>query len=69
MLEDFSIQVPKGKIFAIMGGNGSGKSTALKVIMGIYKARRGESKGKWQDTISRTESAESFLLSLRWRRS
>lgn len=42
VLEDFSIQVPKGKIFAIMGGNGSGKSTALKVIMGIYKARRGK---------------------------
>lgn len=45
VLEDFSIQVPRGKIFAIMGGNGSGKSTALKVIMGIYKARRGKVKG------------------------
>lgn len=46
VLEDFSIQVPRGSLFAIMGGNGSGKSTALKVLMGIYKPRRGKVKAK-----------------------
>lgn len=46
VLEDFSLQVPGGKIYAVMGGNGSGKSTALKVLMGIYKPRRGKVKTK-----------------------
>ena len=44
VLDDFSLQVPKGSIFAILGGNGSGKSTALKVMMGIYKQHRGKVK-------------------------
>lgn len=44
VLNDFSLQVPKGSIFAILGGNGSGKSTALKVMMGIYKQHRGKVK-------------------------
>lgn len=44
VLDDFSLQVPKGSLFAVMGGNGSGKSTALKILMGIYKPRRGKVK-------------------------
>lgn len=46
VLDDFSLQVSKGSLFAVMGGNGSGKSTALKVIQGIYKPRRGKVKAK-----------------------
>ena len=33
--------VPKGKIFAIVGGNGAGKSTTLKTLCGICKPYRG----------------------------
>lgn len=44
VLEDFTMRVPEGMLYAVVGGNGSGKSTALKAIMGICKPRRGKVK-------------------------
>lgn len=44
VLEDFTMRVLKGMLYAVVGGNGSGKSTALKAIMGICKPRRGKVK-------------------------
>ena len=41
VLRGLSFQVPQGKLFAIVGGNGAGKSTALKTVCGICKAYRG----------------------------
>ena len=32
---DLSIAVPEGKIVCLLGGNASGKSTAMKVILGL----------------------------------
>lgn len=37
ILDDFSLNVPKGEVHVIMGPNGVGKSTLSKVIMGNYK--------------------------------
>ncbi|MBQ7838088.1 MAG: energy-coupling factor ABC transporter ATP-binding protein [Clostridia bacterium] len=42
ILENLSLEVPKGSIFAIMGGNGAGKSTLLKVVSGQLKAISGK---------------------------
>lgn len=41
VLRDFDWKLPRGSIYCIMGSNGSGKSTALKVMAGIYKPQRG----------------------------
>jgi branched-chain amino acid transport system ATP-binding protein len=41
-LHGISLQVPQGKIGALIGSNGAGKSTTLRAISGIIKARRGE---------------------------
>ncbi|KQO15377.1 ABC transporter ATP-binding protein [Paenibacillus sp. Leaf72] len=41
-LKNVSFQVRKGDSFAIVGGNGSGKSTMLKIISGIYKPSEGK---------------------------
>ena len=46
ILKDFSIDISGGKIYAIIGGNGSGKTTALKILAGIYKAKSGKIKRK-----------------------
>lgn len=42
ILKGVSVQVPKGKIFAIVGGNGTGKSTTLKAICNICRPYRGK---------------------------
>ena len=34
ILKDFSLTVPKGEVHAIMGPNGTGKSTLAKVLAG-----------------------------------
>ena len=41
VLKGVSFSVPKGSLFAIVGGNGTGKSTTLKVLSGICKPYRG----------------------------
>src|SRR5712691_1151395 len=40
-LTDVSFSVPKGSTYGVMGRNGSGKSTALKLVAGITKPTSG----------------------------
>jgi branched-chain amino acid transport system ATP-binding protein len=40
-LDGVSFGVPKGKIVALLGANGSGKTTALRAIAGLAAPRRG----------------------------
>ena len=42
ILRGVSVEVPKGSLFAIVGGNGAGKSTALKAICGTCRVYRGK---------------------------
>ncbi|MGN1114476.1 MAG: ABC transporter ATP-binding protein [Oscillospiraceae bacterium] len=44
VLKDFSISVCKGEIYSILGGNGSGKTTALNVLSGLDKPYKGKSR-------------------------
>jgi branched-chain amino acid transport system ATP-binding protein len=39
---DLSIEVGRGQIVCLLGGNASGKSTTMKVILGLLKPRSGE---------------------------
>lgn len=41
VLNKFSLSIGKGEFFALVGGNGSGKTTALKVCLGMLKPQRG----------------------------
>ncbi len=40
-LRDFNLTVPKGESVALIGNNGSGKSTALRLMAGIYQPTSG----------------------------
>ena len=42
VLKGVSLQVPKGKVVALLGANGAGKSTTLKAISNILAAERGD---------------------------
>lgn len=41
VVKDLSLEVHKGELFCIVGGNGTGKTTALSIIGGINRAYRG----------------------------
>jgi len=43
-LKDVSFTVPRGRTFGIIGSNGSGKSTMLKLVAGITKPTSGSVK-------------------------
>lgn len=42
VLRGISIEVPRGKIVAILGANGAGKTTTLKAISNLLRAERGD---------------------------
>jgi branched-chain amino acid transport system ATP-binding protein len=42
VLKGISLEVPDGAIVAMLGGNGAGKTTALKAISGLLKTEEGE---------------------------
>lgn len=42
VLKGVSLQVPKGRIVALLGGNGAGKSTTLKTISTLLRGERGD---------------------------
>jgi ABC-type polysaccharide/polyol phosphate transport system ATPase subunit len=54
-LTDVSFSVPKGSTYGVMGRNGSGKSTALKLVAGITKPTTG---------VVRVEGRISALIEL-----
>jgi branched-chain amino acid transport system ATP-binding protein len=42
VLKGVSLQVPQGKIVAILGGNGAGKTTTLRAVSNLLAGERGE---------------------------
>lgn len=62
ILFDVSLQVGRGEVVALMGRNGTGKSTTLKALMGMV-ARRGSVQFLGQD-IARREPHDIARLGL-----
>ncbi len=42
ILDEISMQIPKGSIFGLIGSNGAGKSTLLRLLCGVYETDGGE---------------------------
>ncbi|WP_409301714.1 metal ABC transporter ATP-binding protein [Peribacillus sp. SCS-155] len=69
VLENVSLDVPRGSFLAIVGPNGSGKSTLLKLLLGLHRLQSGSIKlfGKdirqfkdWQRIGFVSQKANSF---------
>ncbi len=42
ILENLTIQIPKGKVVSVMGGSGSGKTTLIRLMSGQHKPDAGQ---------------------------
>jgi phospholipid/cholesterol/gamma-HCH transport system ATP-binding protein len=62
VLDNVSLQVPKGEILAILGESGAGKSVLLKHIMGLLKPDQGS---VLIDNVDITQLSERELLKVR----
>ncbi len=60
ILKDISLTVKKGEFLALIGSNGTGKSTFLKCISGLLPMSRGDMKicGKRQSELKNKERAQ-----------
>jgi ABC-2 type transport system ATP-binding protein len=43
-LRDMTLRVPRGSVFAFLGRNGSGKSTAIRIMLGLLEPTRGSAR-------------------------
>jgi phospholipid/cholesterol/gamma-HCH transport system ATP-binding protein len=64
ILDDVSFTMPRGKVTALMGASGGGKTTVLRLISGQYRAQSGQVRfydadqsGKWQDVGAMSRDA------------
>ncbi len=61
VLHDVSLAVKKGEVVGLVGANGAGKSTTLKVLSGMLKAASGEIKS---EGVSLTELTAPQIVAL-----
>jgi len=47
ILDDVSMRVPRGKVTALMGASGGGKTTILRLIGGQNRAQQGHHAVRW----------------------
>ena len=52
VLRDLSFEVPRGKVVALLGRNGAGKSTTMKSVMQIVRTRSGQVSFQGQEVTS-----------------
>ena len=55
VVKNLSLQVKKGELFCMLGGNGTGKSTTLSLLSGIRRPYRGKILLKGKDIRKRKE--------------
>ncbi len=61
VVKNFNLCVQKGELFCLLGGNGTGKTTALSVISGLHTPYRGQVQLKGQN-ISKIKGLYDGLL-------
>src|SRR5581483_7431423 len=56
ILQGLNLQVGKGELVCLLGGNASGKSTTLKTVLGIVSPRNGAVRFDGEDVTGRSTS-------------
>lgn len=61
-VDNISCEIPRGCIYGMVGSNGAGKSTFLRLLTGIYKADNGEITIDGQDVFENPLAKEKFVF-------
>ncbi len=61
LMQDINFQIQPGEIFFILGGSGSGKSSLLKHMIGLYEPKAGQVLIQGQD-LHQADSEQRFQL-------
>jgi len=61
VLEDVSFNVKKGTIFALLGANGSGKTTTINILTTLLKVDSGTAKVFGFDVVDKASSVRSHI--------
>lgn len=64
VLTNLSLQVAAGEIYALLGGNGAGKSTALSVLLGFLKPEAGTVRVAGIDPVEAADLARQRIAYL-----
>lgn len=60
-VDSISFEVKKGEIFGFLGANGAGKTTAMKMLIGILKPTSGKAEVAGFDVFSQTENIKKNI--------
>lgn len=61
VLKDLNLSIPKGKIVGLLGPNGCGKSTLVKMVAGVLQATSGEILVDGNSIGEKTKAIVSYL--------
>lgn len=61
VIKGLSLSVREGEIFALLGGNGTGKSTALGLLAGLYRPVRGKVQ-RWGKTALLPQDPQTVFV-------
>lgn len=64
VLDGLSFSVPPGSVYALLGGNGAGKSTALFSILGLLKPAGGAVRVDGEDPVCDADAVRSAVAYL-----
>lgn len=65
VLEDINLNIKKGEVLLLVGENGSGKSSLVKVILGLITEYQGTVRKKYNKCSVAFQDYTKFMLSLR----
>jgi len=60
-VDQVSFEVKKGEIFGFLGANGAGKTTAMKMLIGLWKPSSGNAKVAGFDIYTETEKIKKNI--------
>jgi ABC-2 type transport system ATP-binding protein len=60
-LNDVTLDIQKGEIFALLGPNGAGKTTLINIVCGIVTPTAGSARARGHDVVSEYRAARSKI--------